>query len=101
MEDDPFTQAEKRVKPSYQKVIDREFMYDVALFIWYYGNDTFRDGDIGYHLFVYLSKQIPALEAKTILMGMEGSMYGSSGVSSPPAKKRYKQLQNLAQYGVK
>lgn len=68
--------------------------------MWYYGNDTFRDGDIGYWYFVYLSKQIPALEANEILKNTEGMAFGQ-GVSSPQAKKRMKQLQDLVQYGVK
>lgn len=70
------------------------------MFLWYYGNDTFRDGEIGYWYFVYLAKQIPALEAKEILINTEGTVFGQ-GASSPQAKKRLKQLQDLIQYGVK
>jgi len=74
--------------------------YDIALFLWYYGSDIFRDGDISYWYFVYLSQQIPALEAKEILIHTEGTVFGQ-GASSPQAKKRLKQLQELVQYGVK
>ena len=70
------------------------------MFIWYYGNDTFKDGNIGYFYFVYLSKQIPALEAKSILMGTEANIFGQ-GTNTPQAKKRFNELQKLVQHGVK
>jgi hypothetical protein len=74
-------------------------MYDIANFIWYYGNDTFKDGDISYFYFFYLSQQIPSLEAKTTLMVSEGSSFAYGGASTPQAKKRFKQLHDLAIQG--
>jgi hypothetical protein len=74
---------------------------DIAQFIRYYGNDTFKDGDISYHLFVYLSRQIPALEARDIFVAMEGCTYGYSGASTPQLKQRFTQLQDLLNCGVK
>lgn len=69
------------------------------MFLWYYGNDVFKDGEIGYWYFYYLSQQIPALEAKTILTHMESGMF-AQGVNAPKMKSRLKQLQDLAVYGV-
>jgi hypothetical protein len=69
------------------------------LFINHYGNNTFKDGDIGYWYFVYLSQQIPALEAKSVFTIMEGSGLAQTG-DSPKIKKRFKELQNLVTNGV-
>ena len=74
--------------------------YDISLFLWYYGNDTFKDGDIGYWHFYYLSQQIPAMEAKDVLVVMEGNAM-SEGTYTPQIKKRFAELQKLATYGVK
>ena len=73
--------------------------YDIALFIKHYGNDTFKDGEIGYWHFYYLSQQIPALEAKDIFVVVEGTAL-SHGTSTPQIKKRFNELQKLATYGV-
>jgi len=70
------------------------------LFLWYYGNDTFKDGEIGYWHFYYLSKQIPALEANKIFASMEGSVLSQAG-NTPQVKKRFNTLQQLITYGVK
>jgi hypothetical protein len=70
------------------------------LFIKHYGNETFKDGDIPYWHFYYLSQQIPALEAKDVFVVMEGSAF-AQGMSTPQTKKRLNDLQNLATYGVK
>jgi hypothetical protein len=67
--------------------------------LWYYGNDTFKDGDIGYWYFVHLSKQIPALEAKAVFTTMEGTGLSQSG-DSPKIKQRFRELQKLVTYGV-
>jgi len=74
-------------------------MTDVATFIWYYGNDTFKDGEVGYLYFMFLSEQIPSLEARITLMVSEGSSFAYSGTSTPNAKKRFKQLHSLALTG--
>lgn len=91
--------AFKKIKPSVRKEIQRELYFDIAQFIWYYGNDTFKDGDIPYFHFVHLTTQIPALEAKNILMHTEATIYGN-GEPSANSKKRLKTLQTLARNGV-
>ena len=73
---------------------------DIAQFIRYYGNDTFRDGNISYFLFVYLSRQIPALEARDIFVTMEGSAFAQGGTNNSQSKKRFNELQNLISSGV-
>lgn len=85
--------------PSYKKEVQRDLFFDVGQFLWYYGNETFKDGDIGYWYFVYLSQQIPALEAKSVFVTMEGSALAQGG-DGPKLKKRLKELQNLVTYGV-
>jgi predicted ATP-grasp superfamily ATP-dependent carboligase len=52
-------------------------------------------------MFVYLSRQIPALEARDILVTMEGSGFAYSGTNTPQAQKRFKELQELISSGVK
>jgi hypothetical protein len=49
---------------------------------------------------VYLSKQIPALEAKNIFIVLEGTAL-SQGTNTPASKKRLQQLRELVTYGVK
>lgn len=70
------------------------------MFLWYYGNDVFKDGEIGYWYFSYLSKQIPALEANTIMMQTEATIF-AQGLNNPQSKKRFHSLQELVKYGVK
>lgn len=45
-------------------------------------------------------RQIPAIEAKNILVAVEGTLHGS-GESTPESKKRLQTLQRLAREGVK
>lgn len=85
--------------PAYKKEVQRDLFFDVGQFLWYYGNETFKDGDIGYWYFVYLSQQIPALEAKSVFVTMEGSVL-AQGADDHKIKKRLRELQNLVTYGV-
>ncbi len=70
------------------------------MFIKHYGNNTFKDGEIGYWHFYYLSKQIPALEASDVFVVMEGNGL-AMGADHPTSKKRLRQLQTFATYGIK
>ena len=48
---------------------------------------------------MYLSQQIPALEAKSVFVNMEGSALAQGG-DGPKIKKRLNELQKLVTYGV-
>lgn len=97
---DPFTAAERKIRPAYQKEIERDILADIASFIWHYGNDTFKDGDVGFLYFAFLSRQIPSLEAKATLMVTEGAAFAYGGTSTPQSKKRLKQLHTMAIQGI-
>lgn len=49
---------------------------------------------------MYLSRQIPALEARDILVTMEGTAFGQGGANTPQSKKRFNELQELISSGV-